>query len=43
MVLHLQALAAAAAAQTAGLLSNRPTRTTPVLVLSKNGNENRMH
>ena len=34
---------AAAAAQTVGLLSNRTTGTTPVLVLGKCGNENRMH
>ena len=43
VVLHHQALSAAAVAQTAGQPGNRPRVTTTVLVLGKGGNENRMH
>jgi len=43
VVLHLEALSAAAAALTMRLLSSDTTGTTPVLVVSKSGNENRMH
>jgi hypothetical protein len=43
VVLRLQALSAAAAAQTVGLLSNRTAGTTPVPVLGMCRNENRMH
>jgi hypothetical protein len=43
MALHIQSLSAAAAAQTVELLSNRTTGTTPVLDLSKGGDEDGMH
>jgi len=43
VVLHLEALSAAAAALTMRLLISNTTETTPVLVLGKSGNENRMH
>jgi hypothetical protein len=43
VVLHPQALAAAGVAQTVRQLSNRATGTTPVLVLDKGGDKNRMH